>query len=135
MAVPSDQQEQWRARLDDAVIEARSWARRALAARHAPQVQALVLYVNDVDASAAWYRDALGVTWTREMHAAGPEHVSAQVGGVLIELYPRGDRPASRVRIELSVGDRFGDADQAPEQFPRRLTDPDGNTVVVTVRG
>ncbi|MFD9829063.1 VOC family protein [Tsukamurella tyrosinosolvens] len=133
--MPSDQQhERWRARLDDAVIEAPDWARRALAARHAPQVQTLVLYANDVDASAAWYRDALGVTWTREKHAAGPEHVSAQVDGLLIELCPRGDRPASRVRIELSIGDRFGNADQAPEQFPRRLTDLDGNTVVVTLR-
>ncbi|MEC4615719.1 VOC family protein [Tsukamurella tyrosinosolvens] len=130
----SKKPERWRARLDDAVIEARKWARRALAARHAPQVQTLVLYVNDVDVSAAWYRDALGVTWTREKHATGPEHVSAQVGGLLIELYPRGDRPASRVRIELSVGDRFGNADHAPEPIPRRLTDPDGNTVVVTLR-
>ncbi len=124
MAVPSDQQEQWRSRLDDAVIEAHAWARRALAARHAPQIQTLVLYVNDVDVSAAWYRDALSVTWTREKHAAGPEHVSAQGGGMLIELNPRGDRPASRVRIELAVDDRFGDADQASEKFPRRLTDP-----------
>ncbi|MGX9294430.1 VOC family protein [Tsukamurella paurometabola] len=130
----SKKHERWRARLDDAVIEAHDWARRALAARHAPQVQTLALYVNDVDASAAWYQDALGVTWTREKHTAGPEHVSAQVDGLLIELYPRGDRPASRVRIELSVGDRFGNADQAPEPIPRRLTDPDGNTVVVTLR-
>lgn len=134
--MPSDQQhERWRARLDDAVIEAHDWARRALAARHAPQVKTLVLYVNDVDASAAWYRDALGVNWAREKHGDGPEHVSARVDGLLIELYPRGDRSASRVRIELSIGDRFGNADQAPEPFPRRLTDPDGNTVVVTVRG
>ena len=93
-----------------------------------------MLYVNDVDVSAAWYRDALGVNWTREKHGAGPEHVSAQVGGIVVELYPRGSRPASSVRLELSIGDRFGDADQAPEPFPRRLTDPDGNTVVVSLR-
>ena len=131
---PDQQHERWRARLDAAVIEARSWARRALNARHAPQVQTLVLYVNDVDASAKWYSDALGITWTREKHAAGPEHVSAQVGGLLIELYPRGDRPASRVRLEVSVGDRYGDSDTAPDEFPHRLTDPDGNTVVVSLR-
>jgi len=133
--VNSDQQhERWRARLDAAVIEARDWARRAMTARHATQVTALTLYVDDVNASAKWYSAALGIAWTREKHAAGPEHVSTQVGGIVVELYPRRDRPASRVRIELSVGDRFGDADQAPEPIPRRLTDPDGNTVVVTLR-
>jgi catechol 2,3-dioxygenase-like lactoylglutathione lyase family enzyme len=114
--VNSEQQHKhWRNRLDAAVVEAREWARRAMTARHEPQLQTLVLYVEDVDASAAWYRDALGVNWTQENHNAGPEHVSAQFGGLLIELYPRGDRPASQVRIELSVGDRFGDADTAPE--------------------
>jgi hypothetical protein len=131
---PEQQYEQWRARLDAAVVEARVWARRAMTAQHTPQVQTLVLYVDEVDASAAWYRDALGVTWTQEQHSAGPEHVSAQFGGLLIELYPRGDRPASQVRIELSVGDRFGDADTAPDVFPRRLTDPDGNVIVVALR-
>ncbi|MBS4102840.1 VOC family protein [Tsukamurella paurometabola] len=130
----SKKHEQWRSRLDAAVIEARGWARRALAARHAPQVQTLTLYVNDVDASAAWYQDALGIAWSHEKHGAGPEHVSARVGGLLIELYPRGDRPASRVRMELSIGDRFGDADTAPDVFPRRLTDPDGTVIVVSLR-
>ncbi|KXP08732.1 VOC family protein [Tsukamurella pseudospumae] len=97
-------------------------------------LRVLVIYVADVEASAAWYRSALGVRWTRERHGDGPPHMSAEIGGVLLELYPAGERAVSRVRIQLEVADAFGDADRAPDAFPRQMEDLDGNTVVVTLR-
>lgn len=122
-----------RTRLDDAVVEAREWAAAAMRARRAPRLSTLVLYVADVEASAEWYRSALGITWAPEQHGEGPEHVSARLGDVLLELYPRGDRAGS-VRIELEVPDLFGDADLAADPFPRRMEDLDGNVIVVALR-
>ncbi|KXP08819.1 VOC family protein [Tsukamurella pseudospumae] len=123
-----------RARIDAAVSEAREWAAAAMRARRVPRLSTLVLYVSDVEASAEWYRAALGIQWTRERHGGGPEHVSAQLGEVLVEIYPAGDRAASRVRIELVVPDMYGGAEQAPDPFPRRLTDLDGTVIVVNLR-
>lgn len=97
-------------------------------------VRTLVLYVADVAMSAAWYASALGIRWTRERHGGGPEHVSAEVGGLLLELYPAGERSVSRTRIEVAVPDVFGDAAEAPDSFPRRMEALDGNVIVVALR-
>lgn len=100
-----------------------------------PRLSTLVLYVENLAVAADWYRSALGIDWTRERHGSGPEHMSTEIGGTVIELYPASERhPVSRVRIELDVADPFGDADQAPDGFPRRLKDLDGNVVAVTLR-
>ena len=123
-----------RARLDAAVVEAREWAAAAVRAHQAPRLSTLVLYVADVEKSAEWYRSALGIRWTNERHGDGPEHMSAEIGGTVIELYPAGERLPSRCRIELELADRFGDADQASDAFPRRVEDPDGNVIAVTLR-
>lgn len=124
-----------RARLDAAVIEARERPAAAMQARRAPRLTTLVLYVADVEAAADWYRSALSIVWTRERHGDGPEHVSTDLGGTVIELYPASERhPVSRVRVELTVPDMFGDADRAPDGFPRRLEDLDGSVVVVNLR-
>lgn len=99
------------------------------------RLSTLVLYVEDVEASAEWWTQALGIRWTRERHGGGPQHVSAVLGGVLLELYPASERrPVSHVRIELVVPDVFGDADQAQDGWPRRCVDPDGNVVVLQLR-
>ncbi len=90
----------------------------------------LVLYVRDPETSAKWYTDALGLHFTEEQHRGGPIHYSTQLDGTVVELFPAGDdHPITRTRIGLVVRDPFG---VGPE--PTTVTDPDGNTIAITVR-
>ncbi len=59
---------------------------------------------------------------TEEKHGGGPKHYSFTNGGLLIELYPRGERAVSNVRLGLFTNDESlvnGDA----------IIDPDGNRI------
>jgi predicted enzyme related to lactoylglutathione lyase len=47
----------------------------------------VVLKVSDLEVSARFY-EALGLSFQREQHGSGPEHLSANAGVVLLELYP-----------------------------------------------
>lgn len=47
---------------------------------------------------------ALGLTLTEERHGSGPRHYSAQVGGVVLELYPLvGDTTKATTRLRFAV--------------------------------
>lgn len=64
----------------------------------------------------------LGLRLVREQHGGGPVHYSVQLGGGLVlELYPAGDRPATRTRLGLRI----------PGAAASTVTDPDGNAVSV----
>ena len=118
----------------------------------------VVLYVSDLQASLSFYRSC-GLALVPERHGSGPRHYSADLGGVVLELYPRGSRPPTRTRLELevdSVGgvsaalaaagfiddtvlaitDRAPDAINGEPYVPNAvpkcrlvLSDPDGNSV------
>ena len=77
----------------------------------------IVLWVADLDASAAFYR-GLGLDLKPEQHGAGPAHYSAALDGTILELYPCGDRPPTRTRLGLRGVSGDG-----------KMTDPDGNVV------
>lgn len=63
----------------------------------------IVLYVSDVEHSLTFYA-ALGLRFTEEQHGAGPAHHAAVLAGDLVlELYPRGRREASRNRLGFRV--------------------------------
>jgi catechol 2,3-dioxygenase-like lactoylglutathione lyase family enzyme len=52
-----------------------------------PRINLIVLRVSDVERAEAFYR-LLGFEFTRHAHGAGPEHYSAELNGVVFELYP-----------------------------------------------
>ncbi|SKM39568.1 Uncharacterised protein [Mycobacteroides abscessus subsp. abscessus] len=104
-----------------------------------------VLYVPPslMDATAAFYAAILDVEPAAEKHGDGPEHysITSRLTGLTVEIYPAGDRPATRTRLEFR-----GDADAAVGRLmdrafalPERtrdgrgwwVTDPIGNTVVL----
>ncbi len=78
------------------------------------------LYVSDLDASRDFYAGR-GLGLVREQHGRGPEHWSARLGGLVLELYPAGGGTVTRTRLELRVP---GATEMAAE-------DPDGNLVLV----
>ena len=68
-----------------------------------PRLDLLVLQVADLDAASRFYA-ALGLTFVRERHGAGPEHFSSSIGGVLLELYPAtGGLTSHATRLGFSV--------------------------------
>jgi predicted enzyme related to lactoylglutathione lyase len=44
--------------------------------------------VDDLEVSRKFY-SSIGLSLAREQHGSGPEHYSADLGGVVVELYPR----------------------------------------------
>jgi lactoylglutathione lyase len=68
-----------------------------------PAFNLVVIRCSDLAQSRRFY-EALGLRFDVERHGSGPEHFSADVGGVVFELYPRGTGPASTgVRIGFRV--------------------------------
>jgi lactoylglutathione lyase len=65
----------------------------------------VVLRVADLDRAASFY-SRLGLKFTRHRHGKGPEHLSAEMGGAVFELYPlTADGPASTgARVGFKVG-------------------------------
>jgi lactoylglutathione lyase len=47
----------------------------------------VVIRCADLERSAAFY-SCLGLQFVRHQHGGGPQHLSADVGGVVLELYP-----------------------------------------------
>jgi lactoylglutathione lyase len=62
----------------------------------------LVLRVEDLDRAERFYR-RLGITFTRERHGRGPEHLAATIGELVLELYPLRDTPTTGLRIGFVV--------------------------------
>jgi len=64
----------------------------------------LVIYCSDPEASAEWYASALALRFTKEQHGSrGPLHFSSEIGGTILELYPAADGlPRSRVRLGVT---------------------------------
>jgi catechol 2,3-dioxygenase-like lactoylglutathione lyase family enzyme len=65
----------------------------------------VVLRCADLAKSRVFY-EALGLRLTREQHGNGPEHWSGALdAGIVLELYPRGSRDTSGLRLGLAVAD------------------------------
>ena len=65
-----------------------------------------MLRVADLDVSGRFYA-RIGLALREERHGTGPRHLSADLGGTVLELYPRGTGPASTgLRLGLVVPDQ-----------------------------
>ncbi|MEM8637248.1 MAG: VOC family protein [Cyanobacteria bacterium P01_G01_bin.54] len=66
-----------------------------------PRLNLLVLRVQDLEKAVALYR-AIGLTFRPEQHGSGPIHYSANLAGLILELYPR------TAQMPSSSGTRLG---------------------------
>lgn len=105
-----------------------------------PTLSYVVLDCADLDRSAEFY-GALGLRPVRESHGTGPTHLAIDLGGVVLELYPRAAerRAPSRVGIRLANPTAAADAvarlgaaivERSAERAVVR--DPDGHTIELT---
>lgn len=60
----------------------------------------VVIRSADLERSLRFY-SALGITFLREQHGSGPEHLAATLGTVVLEIYPQGS-------LEKTIGVRLG---------------------------
>lgn len=94
----------------------------------------LVLYVADLDRSRHFY-SLLGLQFVEEQHEGGPVHYAATLPtGIVLELYPAGDRAVTRTRLGFMVRDRAAVADALRRigftvKRQSLVVDPDGNWV------
>ena len=66
-------------------------------------INLIVLRVADLDRSRVLY-ETIGLKFSLERHGRGPEHLAAEIAGIVFELYPRGDLPpTSGARVGFSV--------------------------------
>lgn len=104
-----------------------------------PALSLVAVRVADLETSRRFYGQ-LGLAFRSEQHGAGPKHLSTEVGGIVLELYPRGSGPSTGgLRLGLSVADLDAVTSRCEsavlddrERDGRRVvvvTDPDGHKI------
>ena len=79
----------------------------------------VVLRCRDIDRAMAFY-SKLGMRFTKERHGTGPEHYSAELKGIVFELYPQTDSGPS------TLGTRIGFAVESVDEATKALVDYPG---------
>lgn len=105
------------------------------------KIDYVVLRCAELARSRRFY-EALGLRFEEEQHGRGPPHLSANLGGVVLELYPASTKSTAGLRFGLRVPSlavvldalaRVGEGavirigDEAPRSA--LLRDPDGHEV------
>lgn len=107
-----------------------------------PSINLVVLRVRDLETAEKFY-SALGLSFAREKHGHGPEHLSADLNGVIFELYPSSgtDSTATRVGFQMlnltqileHIEEAGGSVLKAPSESEwgvrAVVRDPDGHKV------
>lgn len=63
----------------------------------------VVIRSGDLERSKSFY-EAIGLQFSKERHGSGPEHLAAQLGNLVFEIYPRGiGRETVGVRLGFEV--------------------------------
>lgn len=108
-----------------------------------PAPNLLVLRVADLVKSRRFY-EALGLEFVSEQHGKGPEHLAADLGGFVFELYPVGSGASTAAtRIGFALGSleaRVARASESGGQIVKPVSDsrwgrravvldPDGHSV------
>ena len=110
----------------------------------ATRLNLVVIRVADLERSASFYR-SMQMPLTKESHGAGPDHYSVDLGGVVMELYPRRSEAeaTTQTRIGLVVeklddvlavcqasgGQLIAAAKDSPWGRRAIVKDPDGHTI------
>lgn len=68
------------------------------------ELNLLVLRAEEPETLISFY-EALGLTFIREQHDAGPLHFSCRAGEALLEIYPAGKSATTNIRIGFLVDD------------------------------
>ncbi len=112
----------------------------------AAELNLVVLRSADLARSERFYA-ALGISFQRERHGTGPEHLAGKIGGVVFEIYPQGDGEGTlKTRLGFSVDsvtallpqleEAGGTVISPPQESPWGLravfADPDGHRVELT---
>ncbi|MGC4072362.1 MAG: VOC family protein [Nibricoccus sp.] len=71
-----------------------------------PSLNLIVLRVPDLGRAAEFY-SAFGITFEKHAHGKGPEHLAAELGPIVFELYPQAtdDGSTKNTRIGFQVID------------------------------
>lgn len=102
---------------------------------HPVKLTLLVLRCEDIDRAASFY-SVFGFEFETEKHGSGPEHLSADVDGVVVELYPKLGKDTSSVRIGFSVDNMAGVLSRVEGKGGRILQTPrEGRAVVQDLDG
>ena len=108
-----------------------------------PELNLLVLRSADLEASVGFY-GLLGFSFNEEKHERGPAHYSAEIGSLVLEIYPLGKRtPTADVRLGFAVDnlsevidmldpESLVDARQRENDMVVIIKDPDGHTIELT---
>lgn len=110
----------------------------------AADLSLVVMRVVDLASSRVFY-ERLGLSFRREQHGSGPEHLSTVLGGVVLELYPLGTSSSTDgLRIGLRVRDLDGIVERAGSAVLADssrdgarvvvVQDPDGHKVELSER-
>lgn len=118
--------------------------------RAATALQFLVLRSTRAEKVLAFY-GALGLEFTAEKHGNGPSHYACELGGLVLEIYPRrpGEMDAMQdgvilglrvASVEDSLAELAAGFSNSPLVGPpgagrlltANLRDPDGRTVILT---
>lgn len=100
----------------------------------------IVLRCAELSASRRFY-EAVGLTFVEEQHGKGPRHLSCDLDGVVLELYPAGKRAPEALRFGLYTADLEAALDALKElgvetigKSSTVVRDVDGNTVELLSR-
>lgn len=99
----------------------------------------IVIRTRDLQEARRFY-EALGLSFTEECHGRGPEHLACDLGGLVLEIYPRrGTDDTSAVRLGFTVASLRGTLEalerqgvgvpSARDERSVVVHDPDGHTV------
>jgi catechol 2,3-dioxygenase-like lactoylglutathione lyase family enzyme len=102
----------------------------------------VVIRVADLAVSRRFYGQ-LGLAFRSEHHGGGPEHLSTDLGGAVLELYPTGSGPATQglrlglvvpdlTKVAATCGASVVDDIQRDGRRVLVLRDPDGHKIELT---
>jgi predicted enzyme related to lactoylglutathione lyase len=117
-------------------------------AKSVAEFSLLVLRSTDLTRAERFY-NVLGITFSRERHGTGPEHLAAHVGSIVFEIYPQEnetDTEATRIGFALESvaalipmlqgagGTVLSSLRPSPWSLRAVVADPDGHRVELVCR-
>lgn len=106
-------------------------------------VNLLVIYCDDIELNKKFY-ECLGFQFIKEKHGKGPIHYSTNINGLILEIYPMGKNPKTRIRLGFQVKSlntikqkilgQFPDANIKVFDHGMTIADLNGNKIELSVK-